>query len=367
MPEPSHSADIMSLTFLLSTMLEWFLKPTQNENNILSVSDVSNVVLVYTMFKILFESVDLRALPYQSTFDIVSRISFETVPIAFNEIDLLSGICNYFNSLTFFELSDNGISLTDCLPFLQRLFSRHPIKSFTFNRNPLFNTEDGVIPIREIEKFKKILQLMCDSGLQFLELSANNVSDSMSPDTFVEIVVSILKDSTLKMLTISYNGLSDQHLLALIIGLPNIRYWEFALSDPNTLPDLCEALSDGTTYVSSLNLCGDGDDDDGDEQVQPDLPIHVLTLLDATMSSNHSLVECQTPWTAFNDTVEPYLEINLNRYWSPKTTLCFSENFFKVLMAFLLSNNHLRVNSRPNLDLIMCNTIFGFLQNKMFQ
>jgi hypothetical protein len=348
-------------------MFEWFLKPTQNENNILSVSDVNNVVLVYTMFKILFEIVDLRAFPYQSSFDSVSQISFETVPIALNNIGLLSGICNYFNSLTFFELSDNGISLTDCLPFLQRLFSRHPIKSFTFNRNPLFNTEDGVIPIREIVIFEQILQLLCNSGLQILELSANNVSDSMSPDRFVEIVVSILKDSTLKMLTISYNGLNDQHLLALIIGLPNIRYWEFALSNPNTLPHLFKALSDGTTYVSSLNLCGDDDDDDDDEQVQHDLPSHVLTLLEATMSSNHSLVECQTPWTAFNHMVAPYLEINLNRYWSPKTTSCFSDNFFKVLMTFLLSNNQLRVKSQPNLPLIMCNTIFGFLQNKMFQ
>ena len=363
MPEPSQSADIVSLCFLLSTMFECFLNLDQNENDILSVSDVNNIVLVYTMFKTLYESVDLRAFPYQSCFNIVSRISFETVPIALNDIGLLSGICNYFNSLTFFELSDNGICLTDCLPFLQILFSRHPIKSFTFNRNPLFNTENGVIPIREIEKFKQILQLMCDSGLQVLELSANNVSDSMSLGAFVEILVSILKYSTLKMLTISYNGLSDPQLLALIKGLPNIRYWQFALADPSNLPDLFEALSDdGTTYVSSLNFC-----DDVDEPVQPDLPIHVLTLLEDKISSNQSLVKCKTPWREFNEMVAPYLEINLNRYWSPQTTLCFSENFFKVLIAFLLINNHLRDVRRANLPLIMCNKIFGFFQNKMFQ
>ena len=291
--------------------------------------------------------------------------------------DLLK-IFYYFGKVNTIEFSENDFILSNMVPFFKSLFNMHPtIKIFIFSRNRLLpeNPQPS-----DFENLKQCFMLM--KNVEYLDLSAtfNNLFDN-EIDNVLHIIMTVFK-SGLVSLKLDSNIIEENQAKYLIesLGL-DIRHFSILdnifIENPNFYLTIFMYIS--KIRLSSLNMLNPDDEPDADDE--PDEPnvadapddarnnndpsnediIQIEKLLD----NNVSLVQFSSSSSVLNNVVNPYLQRNLKMFWKPEILYAFSNDFFKVLMAFLLANKSSDGN-KPQLPIDICFKIFGFFQNEKF-
>lgn len=311
---------------------------------------------IITIFQYLKESdkdfMSFQVEYYFNTIQTISRVQHNLQDYK----DLLE-LFSYFTNVKTVEFSENNAVLSNMLPFLRSLFEKHStIKKFIFCRNRFLpeNPQDY-----DIENLKECFKLM--RNLKCLDLSAIVYGLFEESIDIVQLLIDIFGGSGLESLILDSNDIEEEDLWKLYKGFTEAKF-KFSLSIKDSIfienpNDFYRAifLNINTFYPYSLEIIN------GDDDSEPS--IEVVKEIKELMEFNLSLIKGSTSSSLVNNAIEPYLERNLTMFWVPRHTYVFHNDFFKMLMTFLLMNE----NSSPKLPLMICTKIFGFFNIKKFR
>jgi len=312
-----------------------------------------------------------------------------------NYEDLLELFSNFKNVNTV-EMSKNNIILSDMLPFFISLFEDHPtIKNFIFCRNRLLPEN----PLEnDYKNLEACLELMKKCNLKLLNLSGNLEENNQSD--ILDILTRVFKNSELESLLLDSTNIIEENNFFKVLeefGGENSSIRHLYFENNNiVLSNMCEfycklfdllnaTLSAPTVIpqrrltcipfnLSSLNF-GNPDnyvEDENEYDTEYDngynyrICDELFWAIHRTFQDNVALTEFTSMDPSVDAFVKPYLERNLKMFWIWQNTHAFSNDFFKVLITFLLANKSFGDNKQPQLPIHICFKIFGFFQNKMF-
>jgi len=300
--------------------------------------------------------------------------------------DLLE-LFSYFKNVKTVEFSENDIILSDMLPFFTLLFEMHPtINNFIFCRNRLLpeNPQDS-----DYENLEECFKLMIKYNLKNLNLSGNLDDDNQSKilDILTRVfkkspdLVSVRLDSTniieekdvFKLLkefgeeksAIRHVSFEDN---TIVLQNPSEFYcklFETLNATPPLLTDIDIPQPELTRIPFELSSLNFGNPDDYGDEPEYEPEAEVEEIIHRTLKDNVVLTEFTSMCPSVDEVVKPYLQRNLEMFWIRQNTPAFSNDFFKVLITFLLANKSSDGN-KPQLPIDICFKIFGFFQNNMF-
>lgn len=298
--------------------------------------------------------------------------------------DLLE-LLSYFKNVKTVEFSENDIILSDMLPFFTLLFEMHPtINNFIFCRNRLLpeNPQDS-----DYENLEECFKLMIKYNLKNLNLSGNLDDDNQSKilDILTRVfkkspdLVSVRLDSTniieeedvFKLLkefgeeesAIRHVSFEDN---TIVLQNPSEFYrkvFETLNATPPLITDIDIPQPELTRIPFELSSLNFGNPDDNGDEPEYEVKDEDKEIIHRTLKDNVVLTEFTSTYPSVDEVVKPYLQRNLEMFWIRQNTPAFSNDFFKVLITFLLANKN---GNKPQLPIDICFKIFGFFQNKMF-
>jgi len=299
--------------------------------------------------------------------------------------DLLE-LLSYFKSVKTVEFSENDIILSDMLPFFTLLFEMHPtIINFRFCRNRVLpeNPQDS-----DYENLEECFKLMIKYNLKNLNLSGNLDDDNQSK--ILDILTGVFKKSPnlVSVRLDSTNIIEEEDVFKLLkefgeesairhvsfedntIVLQNpsefyCKLFELLNATPPLLTDIDIPQPELTRIPFELSSLNFGNPDDYGDEPEYEPEADVKEIIHRTLKDNVVLTEFTSPYHSVDEVVKPYLQRNLEMFWIRQNTPAFSNDFFKVLMTFLLANKSSDGN-KPQLPIDICFKIFGFFQNNMF-
>ena len=292
---------------------------------------------------------------YCNTIQTITCVGYSLKP---EEHEDLLEVLSYFTNVKTVEFSENNAVLSNMLPFLRSLFEKHStIKKFIFCRNSLLplNPQDS-----DIENLKECFKLM--RNLKCLDLSAIVYGLFEESIDIVQLLIDIF-GSELESLILDSNDIEEEDFWKLYKGFTETKF-KFSLSIKDSI--LIENPNDfygeiflkiNKTNMYSLEIINGDVESDADEPSD-----EVVKKIEELSRYNLSLTKFSTSSLRVNKAVEPYLERNLTMFWVPQNTYVFHNDFFKMLMTFLLMNE----NSSPKLPLIIFTKIFGFFNIRKF-
>lgn len=294
---------------------------------------------------------------YCNTIQTITCVGYSLKP---EEHEDLLEVLSYFTDVKTVEFSENNAVLSNMLQFLRNLFEINPtIKKFIFCRNSLLpvNPQDS-----DFENLKECFKLM--RNLKCLDLSAIAYGLFEEGIDIVQLLIDIFGGSELESLILDSNDIEEEDLWKLYKGFTETKF-KFSLSIKDSIlienpNDFYEEifLKINETNMYSLEIINGDVESDADEPSD-----EVVKKIEELSRDNLSLTKFSTSSLRVNKAVEPYLERNLTMFWVPWHTYVFHNDFFKMLMTFLLMNE----NSSSKLPLMICTKIFGFFNIKKFR
>ena len=192
----------------------------------------------------------------------------------------------------------------------------------------------------------------------------------------VEIIIHVLNvlDITLirtTCLVLSSNEIDTESFLKLVKVCGKIPYFKLVvedsgsgmenMEDPEVHESIYTLLVEQLGELSTLRFGALNND-------RTLLSNATRKFLEQHMKENFTLLVFDSPSPVVNEIVNVYTERNLNTFYLPWNTTCFSPAFFKVVISVLLLNNNNDTNGRPpKLPVQMWIKIFGFFTPKMFK
>jgi hypothetical protein len=364
---PDHPSSLLpaSLEELFRKMLEhWYNPELPNEFSI------SMIVLPLLLLLQLIETVQLQynvfvSMIAQYYLNTISTICCLDFTLSLTDLSGILDICAYFKNITTFELAGNNLVLSDMLPFLEGLFTMHDVKKFIFNRNLLYMGNFG--EARET--------LICIFTLLFTRVKCINLSACEMEFNIVEIIIHVLEnlDTTLiktSCLVLSSNEIDTECFLQLVKVCGKLPYFKLVVEDSGSGMENMEDPEDHASVytrlvkelgeLSTLRFGATTDD-------MTVLPEATREILKQRIEKNVTLLVFDSPSSVVNEIVNVYTERNLNTFYLPWNTTCFSPAFLSVVISVLLLNNNSDTNENPpKLPVQMWIKIFGFFTPRMF-
>ena len=299
--------------------------------------------------------------------------------------DLLE-LLSYFKNVKTVEFSENDIILSDMLPFFTLLFEMHPtIIYFIFCRNRVLpeNPQDS-----DYENLEECFKLMIKYNLKILNLSGNLDDDNQSK--ILDIMTGVFKKSPnlVSVRLDSTNIIEEEDVFKLLkefvgeeesairhvsfedntIVLQNpsefyCKLFELLNATPPLLTDIDIPQPELTRIPFELSSLNFGNPDDYGDEPEYEPEAEVEEIIHTSLKDNCALTEFTSTYPSVDKVVKPYLQRNLEMFWIRQNTPAFSNDFFKVLITFLLANKN---GNKPQLPIDICFKIFGFFQNNMF-
>ena len=357
--DPTHLLPCSGNKFLQDILKHWGTPENPNELSI------SMIIAQLILFFQLFEQVQVQVqdnifvpMIMKYYFDTISTICCVSFSLSLTDLSGILVIGSYFKEITTFELSHNNLVLCNMLPFLEGLVQIHPVRAFIFNRNIMYTGEFEL----SRNSLLKILTLLF-TQVEHVDLSACEI-DSVLIGLIVSVLNEVCKNGTLKLiyLVLNSNYIDESDFVLLLKTSNEIPYLSLIVED-------CFCPEDPLGYEHVISALGEqpivrfGTIDDDESVISEE----IINTIKKCMDTNVSLLQFVSPSKVVNEIVKFYTDRNVRTFYLPCNTTCFSQDFIKLLIAFVLlneirgSNNH-----ESKLPLHICIKIFGFFTPLMF-
>ena len=337
-------------------------------------------ILTIAFVESIFESNDYK--------DLLELLSYfkNVKTVEFSEIKNVKTVEFSENDIILSDMVQNDIILSDMLPFFTLLFEMYPtINNFIFCRNRLLpeNPQDS-----DYENLEECFKLMIKYNLKNLNLSGNLDDDNQSK--ILGIMTGVFKKSPnlVSVRLDSTNIIEEEDVFKLLkefvgeeesairhvsfedntIVLQNpsefyCKLFELLNATPPLLTDIDIPQPELTRIPFELSSLNFGNPDDYGDEPEYEPEAEVEEIIHTSLKDNCALTEFTSTYPSVDKVVKPYLQRNLEMFWIRQNTPAFSNDFFKVLITFLLANKN---GNKPQLPIDICFKIFGFFQNNMF-